>query len=396
MYSITYKKREYGFIIVSLMLCAFCVLKVFRGANTSVTTEGGIWNYISLFYYITAIWGILRTRTLKVKAIFVAPLLYSILSVLLALGTGSASFSTSKIYTLLMIPYFFLVFVSFYFYSDSNPKAEKIILFAYLACLLVNIYTIVAFLLFGYARALANDIYFSVCLFPFALQFVKHKGWKMVLIVAQFSVTFLSNKRAGFIALCIGFILYFLLEVKNNDQSNFIKVVCRVPLLVAMVYGFYHVSYYIDSTMNFGIYDRLNRVSTDQGSGRSKMYSKVWQAICESDWIEVLFGHGMNTAGKVAGAGYAHNDYLEVLYDYGVFPFVCIVIFVLLIICQAIKMIKRRSPYAPAFTMSVVIGITLSMFSYFLVFYTFVTCIMAFWGYAIKMESLRLSKRNSE
>ena len=111
MYSITYKKREYGFIIVSLMLCASCVLKVFRGANTAITSEGGIWNYISLLYYITAIWGILRTRTHKLKAIFVAPLLYCILSILFALGTGSASFSTSKIYSLLMIPYFFLVFL---------------------------------------------------------------------------------------------------------------------------------------------------------------------------------------------------------------------------------------------------------------------------------------------
>ncbi|MBR3811547.1 MAG: O-antigen ligase family protein [Agathobacter sp.] len=214
----------------------------------------------------------------------------------------------------------------------------------------------------------------------------------MILIVSQFLFTFLSNKRAGFIALCIGLILYFLLDVKTHDRTNFSKMIRRLALLVAGIYVLYRVSYYIDSTLGFGIYDRLNRISMDQGSGRSKMYSKVWQAICESDWMEVLFGHGMNTAGKVAGAGYAHNDYLEILYDYGVFPFVCIVIFVLLIICQAIQMIKRRSPYAPAFVLSVVIGITLSMFSYFLVFYTFVTCIMAFWGYAIKMEKLRLLK----
>lgn len=393
MYRKAYKKREYGFVIVSLMLCVFCILKVFRGANTANTTEGGIWNYISLLYYITTLFGVVKNRKLKVKALFVAPMLYSMLSVLLALGTGSASLSTSKIYTLLMIPYFFLVFITFYFYSDSNPKAKKIILIAYMACLLVNTFTIIAFLIFGHARALANDIYFSLCLFPFALQFIERRGWKMVVIVAQFLVTFLSNKRAGFIALCIGLILYFLLEEINNNRANFIKTVRRLMLLVVGIYVLYHISYYIDSTLDFGIYARLNRISMDQGSGRSEMYSKVWQEISSSDWIEVLFGHGMKTAGKVAGAGYAHNDFLEIFYDYGIFSFICIVIFVLLIIRQAIQMIKRRSPYASTFALSIVIGITLSMFSYFFVFYTFVTCIMAFWGYVIKMETLRISRR---
>lgn len=393
MSSKAYKKREYGFVIISLMLCVFCIMKVFRGSDTSITKEGGIWNYISLLYYIATIWGVIKIRRMKVRTLFVAPFFYSILSMLFAFGTGSVSLSTTKIYIFLMIPYFFLVFTTFYFFADENQNAEKIILFAYIVCLLVNYYTVIAFLVYGRTRALANDVYFSLCLFPFALQFIKNKGWRMAIIVAQFLVTFLSNRRTGFIALCIGFIVYFLLDVKNNNRFNFFKLICRVVLLVVVVYAFYRVSSYIDSTFDFGIYARLNRISMDEGSGRSGMYSKVWEAICESDWIELLFGHGMNTAGKVVGAGYAHNDYLEVLYDYGIISFLCIVIFMLSIIRQAIQMIKRRSPYAPTFAFSVAIGIMLSMFSYFLIFYTYVTCIMAFWGYAIKMETLRLSRK---
>ena len=163
-------------------------------------------------------------------------------------------------------------------------------------------------------------------------------------------------------------------------------------MIIVAVYVMYEVSYYLDSSLGLGIYDRLNRLETDDGSGRGRMYVAVWQGIRNSNWFDVLFGHGMNSAGRVAGAGYAHNDFLEVLYDYGVVSFVCIVVYFVSLIRYAIQMIIRKSPYAPAFAFSMVIGITLSMFSYFLIFYTFVTCIMAFWGYVLKMETSRISE----
>ena len=103
----------------------------------------------------------------------------------------------------------------------------------------------------------------------------------------------------------------------------------------------------------------------------------------------------MNTAGDVVGVGHAHNDFLEVMYNYGIIAFFCIVGFYLSMISQAVRMIRYRSHYAPAFAFSVVIGFTLGMFSYFLIFYTFVTGIVSFWGYTLKMEDSRLQDIHS-
>lgn len=395
MHSNTEKRKQYGFLVISTMLLLFCVLKVLRGANTSITTEGGIWNYISLLYYIAIILGLSSVRSYKVKAVFVAPLLFCVFSMFFALGTTSLSLSFTRIYVYLMIPYFFLVFASFYIFAEHSIKTDRIILITYIVCLAVNAYTIIGYLAFVRNRAVASDIYYSLCLFPFALQLIKNKRWKLVIIFAQFFVTFLSNKRTGFIALCIGLILYFILETSGESKKNFIRMFGRILLIVVAIWVLYYVSTYVDNRFGFGIYARLNRLETDEGSGRGRMYQAVWNAIKNSSWFEILFGHGMNTAGKVAGAGYAHNDFLEVFYDYGLFSFICIIIYYVSIIRYAIQMIISKSPYASSFAFSVVIGLALSFFSYFLIYYTFVTCLVAFWGYIIKLETLRLEQSDT-
>lgn len=392
MYEKTEKSQQKGFIIISIMLFLFSVLKVIRGANTSIAREGGIWNYISLLYYVVVIFGIAKNRFLKAKVVFIAPLFYCVLAMLIALGSGNITASFTRFYLFLMVPYFFLVFVSFYFFSGNSVKAEKIILAAYLLCLFINAYTIIGFLIYGRNRAIASDIYYSLCLFPFALQLIKNKRYKITVVFAQFFITFLSNKRTGFIAVCIGLILYFLIESIEGDKKNFLKIIIRLLLIVASVILLYYVSTYIDNKFGFGIYNRLNRLEDDRGSGRGVMYSVLWREIRTSNWFNILFGHGMTTAGKVVGADYAHNDFLEVFYDYGFFAFICIVVYYISIIYYAIQMVIRKSPYAASFVFSVIIGLSLSLFSYFLIFYTFVTCIVAFWGYTIKLETERLEQ----
>ena len=120
MHEITEKSKQKGFIIISIMLFSFSVLKVIRGADTSITTEGGIWNYISLLYYIVAIIGVIYNRTFKAKAIFVAPLLYSVFSMIFALGNKSVGTSFNKIYVFLMIPYFFWCLCHFIFFRNLH------------------------------------------------------------------------------------------------------------------------------------------------------------------------------------------------------------------------------------------------------------------------------------
>lgn len=300
--------------------------------------------------------------------------------------------SISTVYSFLMIPYFFLVLSVFYFFSLKSQRAEKIIILTYIICLAINSITIFKYQFSGAERSLAADVYFPLALYPFMLQFVKNSKFKISLSLVQFFTAFLSNKRTALILFVVGIIVYLLIQERNKKNSNLFKLLVRILLIGVAVLILYVISKYIDEKYELDIYYRLMRVTEDGGSGRDIIYLRVWEAYQDSSLFEKMFGHSMNTAGAVGGAGHAHNDLLEILYNYGAIACGLIVIFYMAIIAEMVRMIVRKSPYAAAYSFSVITGVFLGMFSYFLIYYTYVTCTVAFWGYALAMENKRLKE----
>lgn len=388
--------HQCAYIMIAILLLAFCVLKVLRGTVESLQA-GGIWNYISLLYYPLFIFAILRgNHNVRVRMVFLAPLLYVFCVLFSVLCTTNIQLNVSTIYSLLMIPYFFLVFSVFYCYSDGSKSGNKIIVIAYLFCLAINMYSIIKYQFLGASRPLASDIYFSLGLFPFMLQLTKNKSAKVFFSIAEFFAVFLANKRTALIAFVIALIAFLLIDEGTNGKKRLIRMIKILIVLTIGITVFYIISQYIDDKFNLNIYMRLFRMQEDGGSGREQIYESVWDAFCNSPFFFKLLGHGMNTAGMIGGAGQAHDDFLEILYDYGIPAFAFSVLYYISLIGEALKMIKRRSPYAAAFSASIIIGLLLSLFSYFLIYYTYVTCIVTFWGYALAMEKHRLKLSGKE
>lgn len=391
----TRKRTNFMYFVLAVLLFVFCVMKVLRGADTESTQAGGIWNYISLLYYPLVILWVMSGQKFRVKSVFVTSALYSVFAFGLAFLTSEIKLNISGMYTWLMIPYFFLVFSAFYIYTEDTRAGNNIIMLCYVICLVLNFMNITKYLFQDAERAMASDIYFSLGLFPFALVLIKNKGWKTFFIVAQFFTVFLANKRTGLIAFALGLVIYSFVGEACKEKRNMLKLLRTILVLAVVIVLFFNISMRIDSAYNLGIYDRLFGLQEDQGSGRGQVYSAVWEGFMESSFMQKLFGHGINTAGALGGYGHAHNDFLEILYNFGAIAFVCIVWFYIALIGEAFKMIKNRSPYAGAYCYSLVIGLFLGMFSYFLVFYTYVTCVTAFWGFILKKEKLRLTEAES-
>lgn len=383
------KQKNTFFLLVTIMLSVFCVLKVLRGSDTGSTASGGFWNYISLFYYPVFLLVFEVKAKYRVKTIFVSSLLYVLLTFFAALLNTTIQFDVLKIYQFLMIPYSILVFWTFYLCSDKSDIGEKIILWGYFACLGLNLYSILRFRFAGADQAMESDIYFSLGLLPFALQLLKNKKVKIVIIVSEFFAVFMVNKRTALISFAIGLVIYLLIDSWTNEKRKFGTTLKTIIMATISVVLFYGISKYIDDKYEMNIYYRLFRLAEDGGSGRDVLYERIWEGFKNSSFAEKMFGHGMNTAGQIGGAGQAHNDLLEILYDYGVFAFASAVVFYLSLIVEGIRLVKRKSPYAATFAFSLVIGLFLAMFSYFLIYYTYVTCIMAFWGYVMAMEHKR-------
>ncbi len=383
------KKKQAGFLLIALMLAAFCILKVLRGNDVETTTAGGVWNVISLVYYPIFLVAFLGQKKYHIRAPFVWSFLYSILALLLAVVHMTALPNLYGAYRLLMLPYPAMVFWTFYLCSEDSPKGEKIILAGYMVSLALNLYAGSTMQFEKVYSMTQSDIYFSLGLFPFALQFIKKKYWRAMVISLQFVAVFFSDKRSGLISFVIALVVYYLIDVQVKAPKQFFKALKTIVLVAVAIGLFYVVSRYLDNVFDMGIYDRLFRLSEDGGSGRTNIYRRVWNGFRSSPFLEQVFGHGMNTISQLGGTQ-AHNDLLEVLYDYGMFGLIPLIVFYLTLIVECVRLVKRRSPYAAAFTFSLIVGLFLAMFSYFIIFYTYVTCYFAFWGYVLCMENKRM------
>jgi len=70
------------------------------------------------------------------------------------------------------------------------------------------------------------------------------------------------------------------------------------------------------------IFSRFLYLKTEGGSGRTLIYSSIINGFNESDTFEYLFGHGFlstlnHVFSTVGYAAYAHSDWLQILYDFG-------------------------------------------------------------------------------
>lgn len=52
-------------------------------------------------------------------------------------------------------------------------------------------------------------------------------------------------------------------------------------------------------------------------SGRDTIYSNLFNAWLNSDIIHLLFGHGFGSTIYISGGSWAHNDWLELLTNFG-------------------------------------------------------------------------------
>ena len=383
-----FKPRELMFIVISLMIMLFCVTKILRGADTTSESSGGVWNYISLLFYPLAIVP-LFTRRHHISVIFISLGVYLFLSMMSAVFYFfDAPITTASVYNLLMVPFFAAVFTAMYFFSDKAKSAETILVITFFACFLLNSISILRFQFGGSARALASDIYYSLGMFPFYLLFSKNRVLRYVVTILLFAVSFLSGKRAGFIGLSIAIVVFLLVDALIR-ANNILRVIRMIILIGIAVLAIYFISRYLDNMLHTGMYERLERLDEDGGGGREKIYHLMWEGFKNSSFIQQLFGHGVYASSNIVGI-LAHNDFLEILYDYGVFAATAIVIFMVSLYVEAYKMVRRKSPYAPAYLASLIIGTFLCMFSFMLTFYTYVMCYAAMWGYSISMERKRL------
>lgn len=193
---------------------------------------------------------------------------------------------------------------------------------------------------------------------------------KKTILIFNIIVTLLmliSVKRAVLLIMIIGLTVYYLLNNINENASR--KKIRNLLLFFAGLLIIVFVGLYIVNRLNLNIIDRLNSMMEDGGSGRTEIWQTVWRKFASSPFSEKLFGHGFHAVYyRVMPMGvnrFAHNSWLETLYDYGIVGLGMIILLVLYLIVKTVKMIREKSAMAPVMSYTIVGMLIMATVSYF-------------------------------
>lgn len=209
---------------------------------------------------------------------------------------------------------------------------------------------------FGQAH-LGTAYYAMFLLMPILLSPNKWIRWISIAITAMVIIS--SLKRGGVVALAFALVVYlFVKDVLLERKMS--KLLLFITLIIIMLAIFL----YIDYSMGNIITRRLMTIGEDGGSGRDRIWATTWQMICQSSFSEMLFGHGYSAVVIDSPAGQsAHNDFLEILYDWGISFFIPYIILHFIIIARILNAIRQKEESAPVMAFTYTIFFVLSCIS---------------------------------
>lgn len=269
------------------------------------------------------------------------------------------------------------IYVFFYSFSQYFKTLDSSKLLA-----LLSVLFFLLFLVNYFAGTIIDDTYafiesyFLITTLPLAYLLNNRKVSNFILLLAVIA-SVLSGKRTGAVV-CFFVVILFILSNHKGIRSK-IRSVLKLSFLI--VVGCLLLSIVFESRFELLI-DRMLTISDDGGSGRDQVFALVINDFSKSHFGQMLFGHGYNSViNSPSSLGYsAHNEFLEVLYDYGAFGlFLYLLIFVIIYNTS-------RSAYSPkvktAYVISLLIFFLNSMFSHQILYTTNIIMLCAFWGYA--------------
>lgn len=358
------------------LFAVFVVMKVWR-AFSGDTEHGGFWNLIQIFYVVIGPFIFLKySKIISKEPAVLILLFYSILAFIISIFTIE-DLGVSSVFNLVKVPFSGMVLILFYTYrirskdmrsSDNLLKATFYISSAIL-CYKLGFHMLTAGTRSSEVGAVA-DVYYILGILPYILTITDRKRWLIPIAVTTVSIL-ISQKRAGFIALVgLVLILYFVGSLRGKSIKSAIG---KNVILILLIIAGYYLMIFMDSKFNLRFVARLEGLESDGGSGRDVMWRFILEAIGRSSASQLFWGHGFDGVQKLRG-GHAHNDFLEVLYNYGVVSLIPYCTYYVLQVFNAVKMAKEKYLNYAEFMASLFVSLCIAMFSFYVIDATYIIC----------------------
>lgn len=224
-----------------------------------------------------------------------------------------------------------------------------------------------------------NEIYYLILILPWIFIFdgKYYNVVKIILLVLILWLTFYSLKRTAIVAIGLAFFAYLLALLRQRK----LKFTTIFGLIILLFIG-YNLLMYVNAEYGGRIFERFGDMESDKGSGRIDIYKDVLGAIDNFGIGNFLLGGGRGNIGQYTHGLSAHNEFLEVLFSWGVIGLILYIIFIVKLFVVFIRSDKYLTIY-PLKIASLGIFIAMSITSH-LVIYPYLFCILtSFWGYCL-------------
>ena len=373
------KKQYKWWFLYAAIVCLYLIIKMYRDIYISSESQGGIWNYIQLLFVL------LGFRFLFSKDRYVSDrhgnrlikyfLVFSFWSLFLGFAS-TISYDIKSMYGLGMIPYGVLVLVTAIVFGNRVSLDTKVFRWSYISTFMA---LCVVFFLGRQQEILTESfegagmvasVYYILCFFP--LVFAIKPQWRLILVIVVAICLLISNKRAGTLALGICIFYYYVF----NKQTGRFKSLLLFVLISFIL--FFSINYVI-AHLGVDVIGRIENIDEDGGSGRIQRWASVMNAMEQSSFFELVFGHGYESAYLLLG-GEVHNDFLSVLFEYGIVSFIFYALYFIGSFRMWWKMRRDNYRYESSVFMLNIITLFLAMFSFYIIRPTYITASMFSYG----------------
>lgn len=280
--------------------------------------------------------------------------------------------------------FLWILVVAAMFRFATKTKKKMILVLTSLFCLILMLSFLMS--LEGYGEWVSSkdytmtNVYYILCFLPFIID-IDSKWIKRIFTVLIFFCVFLSFKRSAIVISSVIIFTMILLFFKNEKKRN-----TALMLVIVFTIAIVTMPILLERTNMQSIYSMWLERFSDSNT-RGTILLDVWNMQIESSFFEWIFGHGYNAVMNDIGYGLsAHNDYLEILYDYGLIAFVLFIVFIVSMIKYCKRLKKFDCKYYKGMIISLEIFIVASIPSHVYTYSTYFIILSLYWGYCMALS----------
>lgn len=358
-----------SFIIFVLCSNRFWATKMIELDN-SISEGGGILNYAALLVVLVSfLWFIRSIKHIHVRGIHrICILWFLIMPVIMFLSHAQKSYYIMTI----LWP---LLFEVGYIMTGIEGIELKHIRKLFIVVFFVGLFFFLQSKLHANRIDQTNTIYFPLLTAPFLLCY-SNKRLQTVILIGISLLSIWSFKRGVLLIVLLVWLFYFWQTVRGKRNVLAIIVIAGVFLL-----GSIYTLKRMDQASGGVITARAEKTQDDEGGGRLNIWTIVVAMIDVSSPTQKIIGHGHFGVSHDSPLGLsAHNDFLEVIYDYGLIVFFLYLLLWLYVIKRLRFHIKNNTTFVVPYFFSFAIFLLMSMVSHLILYCSYFNYLVLFWG----------------